>query len=155
MTEWISGIWENLLGDVAFAVLASVASYLFFRWRSGISALRGNKSLSPDSKQVLFESGKHLFVADKDGLRQLTRRGQDRYPQWSPDSRLIAYSSLVKENWDVWIVEAKTGKTVQLTTAKGPERPIGWNERGDLLVNMGGATLIVNRNEIEKRLRDG
>ena len=107
--------------------------------------------ISPDGSRLAYgsDSGSdaHIWVYDLNGgisPRQLTFRGRNRYPVWSPDSRSIAFQS--DRDGDLAIFH-------QLADASGPvaERltkaspgiahvPESWSRNGDLLFSSADAS---------------
>jgi dipeptidyl aminopeptidase/acylaminoacyl peptidase len=84
-----------------------------------------------DGEGFTFDRRPHVFVVPAAGgeVRQLTDGDfPDAFPTWSPDGRLIAFTSehhpTRDENWsgDVFVVPAEGGEPRQLTDTPGPVR---------------------------------
>jgi len=79
---------------------------------------------SPDGRRVVFTSvrsgGPEIWVSDPDGsnTQQLTFLDaiDSNCPSWSPDGKVIAFSSAGKEEFDIYTVPAAGGKPRRLTT---------------------------------------
>src|SRR6202049_1727592 len=87
----------------------------------------GRPTWSPDGKNVAFISNmsgrNNLWIVPADGgwPVQLTVSDQRQTsPAWSPDGKWIAYQSDYDgdEQWDIFLVSAKTGKVVNLTQTR-------------------------------------
>jgi Tol biopolymer transport system component len=89
----------------------------------------GFASWSPDGSKLAFTGqnpgaglGESVFTinADGTGLEQLTSTpfpNGDAEPQWSPDGKLIAYTSNVGANIGMWLIDPLGGRQVRLTPA--------------------------------------
>ncbi len=80
---------------------------------------------SPDGKFLVLGTGflqqEDLFIsaADGTGVRQLTTDAfYDRWPQWSPDSQLVAFYSNRSGKYEIWTT-TPGGQLNQLTHAEG------------------------------------
>ena len=80
---------------------------------------------SPDGKFLVLGTGflqqEDLFIsaADGSGIRQLTTDAfYDRFPQWSPDSKLVAFYSNRSGKYELWTT-TPGGQLNQLTQADG------------------------------------
>jgi dipeptidyl aminopeptidase/acylaminoacyl peptidase len=87
----------------------------------------GSPTWSPDGKSIAFISNmsgrNNLWTVPADGgwPVQLTISDQRQSsPAWSPDGKWIAYQSDYDgdEQWDIFLVSAKTGKVVNLTQTR-------------------------------------
>jgi len=70
-----------------------------------------------------------IWTASEDGTRtkRLTdHRARDVYPRFSPDGRLIAFSSNRYGNYDVFVVPATGGTPKRLTFHTGTDDVVGW-----------------------------
>jgi Tol biopolymer transport system component len=100
-----------------------------------------NPQLSPDGEWLTFwEAGKQedIFVIKTDGtgLRQLTNDVyKDRYPEWSPDGRRIAFHSNRAGKHDIWLINPDGSALERLTYAPAPAvyRPV-WSPDGKRLI---------------------
>ena len=157
MTEFWDNIFGNIVGDALFGLIAFVLGILFSRYREKVASItKGKPTISPDGEKVVYEANGDIHITDSDkGLHSLVGGHNNRFPLWSKDSKYLAFSSFYNKSWDVFVVSLKTGKAVRMTTAPGPERPVGWSDNGELLISMGGAVLTVSREEVEKRIQNG
>ncbi|MFN0277168.1 MAG: S41 family peptidase [Pyrinomonadaceae bacterium] len=87
----------------------------------------GSYGLSPKGERALFAARGDIFTApiEKGGIRNLTKSSDahDRFPNWSPDGKTIAYISDKSGEEEVWTV-AQDGSTppVQITTGGNAQR---------------------------------
>ena len=73
---------------------------------------------------------------------------------FSPDGRWLAFqSNRDGGDWNVYVVDIASQKTVQITKIKGTERAIGWDMTGQLYVDLGGSLLVVKSIELENKLK--
>jgi TolB protein len=90
-----------------------------------------NPSWSPDGRQLAYDNGAEIYIADADGanVRELTAGVS---PSWSPDGRSIAYVSFNAEwNSDISVVELSSGRVTRLTDGPGLDAFPDWSPRGD------------------------
>ncbi len=106
----------------------------------------GGSTWSPDGKTVAFVSNlsgrNNLWLVPSEGgwPTQLTVSDQRQTsPTWSPDGKWIAYMSDYDgdEQWDIFLVSAKTGQVVNLTnTREIAEESPTWSHDGRYLAYM-------------------
>ena len=95
-------------------------------------------------RQPSFANGKVTFsylgsiwVADEDGsnIHRLTvNRARDVMPRFSPDGKLIAFSSNRKGNNDVFVIPVTGGKPKQLTFHSAEDMVVGWSPDGKKII---------------------
>jgi len=99
--------------------------------------------LSPDEKRIVVETeerlGNIVWVYDLSGstdIRQLTLKGNNQRPIWTPDSSRVTFASGQDGQWSIYIQPADgSGTPERLTTAeKGTESwPDSWSPDGKTL----------------------
>lgn len=104
-------------------------------------------SFAPDGRWIVFES--HVYDADTpgqlwkvrsngNGLQQLTRGGDDRQPNWSPQGDLIVFQRFSKGQWDLWTMDSDGDGLRNIThTPRLDETDVSWSPSGDWLVFSG------------------
>jgi Tol biopolymer transport system component/DNA-binding winged helix-turn-helix (wHTH) protein len=60
--------------------------------------------------------------------------GLESEPSWSPDGRMIAYSSDLSGNFDIWVRPVSEGNPIRVTTSEGHDWQPDWAPEGNLLV---------------------
>ncbi len=80
--------------------------------------------------RVTFSYLGDIWIANEDGsaVRRLTdNRAREIYPRFSPDGRLIAFSSNRYGNNDVFVVPIEGGAPRRLTFHTGTDEVVGWS----------------------------
>ena len=97
---------------------------------------------SPDSKQIVFQSGGNLWVMDANGgnSHSLTNDDatRDMYPDWSPDGQQIVFTSdrnrvwevEARDNWDIYVMNADGTNLINLTNHPARDRSPAWSPDG-------------------------
>jgi tricorn protease len=83
--------------------------------------------------KVTFGYMGSIWIANEDGsnVQRLTvNRGRDSFPRFSPDGKLIAFSSNRMGNNDVYVIPAAGGKPKQLTFHFAEDMVVGWSPDG-------------------------
>ncbi|MCL7960288.1 MAG: DPP IV N-terminal domain-containing protein, partial [marine benthic group bacterium] len=58
----------------------------------------------------------------------------DRYPSWSPAGGALAFESNRDGNWNLYLMDPRTGNVTQLTDHPADDRFPGWDPIGQTLV---------------------
>lgn len=88
-----------------------------------------NAAISPDGSTVAFTFRGDIYSVSVTGgqARQLTTSpAYDGAPVWSPDGRMIAFSSDRDGSTDVFVMPAAGGTARKLTSHALPEIPLAW-----------------------------
>ncbi len=105
----------------------------------------GEPAFSEDGSKIYFaaESKKafsaryisiHVMNIDgSDGVK-LTETADSRNPAVSPDGNLVAYSSRVSGNYDIWVMSPDGTDKKRLTDATGDENSPAWSPDGNTIV---------------------
>ncbi len=137
--ELLDGPWWSKDGSkLAFAFSTSEALpediYVVNRDGTGLRNVTNTPDISedfaswsPDGSRLAMTGGNpgaglgiSVFTINVDGtgLKQLTSTPQpngDAEPQWSPDGKLIAYTSNVGANIGIWMIDPRGGRPVRIT----------------------------------------
>lgn len=83
---------------------------------------------------IVFVYANDLWIVSKDGgdARRLTSsEGQESFPHFSPDGKLIAFTGQYDGNTDVYLVPTEGGQPVRLTWHPGNDQVTGWTPDGN------------------------
>ncbi|KPK76067.1 MAG: hypothetical protein AMJ79_08470, partial [Phycisphaerae bacterium SM23_30] len=86
---------------------------------------------------IVFSYHGDLWLIDEDGsgARQLTdHRARDEYPRFSPDGKMIAFSSDRLGNNDIWVMPAAGGEVRQVTFHTTDDTMLYWTPEGNRIL---------------------
>ncbi len=90
---------------------------------------------------VVFTSGEDIWTAPLDGgdaVRLTIHDGQERYPKFSPDGSLIAFTGEYDGNTDVYVMNSKGGDITRVTYHPGVDEVVGWHTvKNKIIFNSG------------------
>jgi tol-pal system beta propeller repeat protein TolB len=99
---------------------------------------------APDGSRIAFTSGKddisnftlYTIAADGTNPRRLLEpvKGDNWYPTWSPQGDKIAFQSNRDGNFEIYIVEVKTGEVTRLTNNQATDSMPNWSPDGEKIV---------------------
>ncbi len=118
----------NIMKKIVFLLLGWLCS--FQAQSQDQSSWMRYPSISPDGKSIAFTYKGDLYrVASSGGTaQQLTfHEAHDFMPQWSKDSKQIAFASDRYGNFDVFIMDADGGPATRLTFHSGNEYPYSFS----------------------------
>jgi Tol biopolymer transport system component len=94
---------------------------------------------SPDSKQIVYRSGRNgkqgIWISNRDdsGAHNITNEGSDSFPSWSPDGRKIAFQRDAGGNVDIYVMNVDGSNIRRLTEAPGPDTLPAWTPDGHIV----------------------
>jgi dipeptidyl aminopeptidase/acylaminoacyl peptidase len=103
-----------------------------------------NLSWAPDGRSIAFEESGNIFILDVESRQARTRidaPGTARHPRFSPDGRLLTYSSDESGRDQVYVVPAFGGSARVQVSSRGGFAP-EWGPRGDELFFVGSEDAI-------------
>jgi len=119
-------------GDAARVIAHKFADEIIFRLGGGIPGIAESKIYF-----VSDRSGhKEIWAMDYDGAnqRQLTNRGSiSLSPRISPDGSRLAFSSLTKTGWDIFMFSLDLNRVVSFPRFGGTNLSPAWSPDGTLL----------------------
>ncbi len=83
--------------------------------------------------QITFAYGDDIWVSPKTGgvaSRLSSPQGEESFPRFSPDGKMIAYTANYNGNSDVYIIESNGGVPKRLTFHGMYDRVLGWTPDG-------------------------
>lgn len=93
----------------------------------------GSPALSPNGRQVVFRALNDLYLLDIGGgsAKPLTNDAFSKVdPTWSPDGKILAYSTDKGGTLDIWLRDMATGASRQLTHFDGAAVSSAWSRDG-------------------------
>ncbi len=114
----------------------SIVSAVFYLLVAGAVSLCAADDLKlmrfPDIHEntVVFVSGEDIWSASVEGgvaVRLTLHDGAERYPQFSPDGKLIAFTGDYDGNADVYVMNAYGGEIIRVTYHPGADEVVGWH----------------------------
>ncbi len=108
---------------------------LSFLYGTVNAQINGSLMQYPDvsDSQITFVYGDDVWIVPKSGgtaSRLSSPKGIERYPKFSPDGNMIAYTANYNGNSDVYVIEANGGIPKRLTYHGMFDRVLGWTPDG-------------------------
>lgn len=103
----------------------------------------GDARLSPDGTKVAYVRQYHdlgkeksftdiwLYSIDTGESRKLTNSGKDRSPRWSPDGRLLAFTSDRSGKSQIWVIDPSGGEAWRIPTKEAVQGEFVWSPDGN------------------------
>ena len=110
---------------------------MFTNYAFNTKNYRSNPDWSPDGLTIAYQAyvpdGSGIFQLFTMSLRdrvphQLTSESENEDPGWAPDSRHLVFTSTRSGTKQLWVIDAQSGRTRQLTHA-GTSRLGAWSPR--------------------------
>lgn len=80
--------------------------------------------------QIVFVHGEDIWKAPTAGgmaVRLTLHDGEERFPKFSPDGKMIAFSAEYDGNQDVYVMDSDGGGITRLTFHPGADELVGWH----------------------------
>jgi TolB protein len=95
----------------------------------------------------------HVMNADGSNNVKLTDTSDCREPSVSPDGRSIAYLSKLAGNYDIWVMDVNSRKSMQVTDTKGDESSPSWSPDGTRLLYSFAGDIYTQEPDAPKAVR--
>ena len=95
-----------------------------------------NNDISPDGSKIAFTYKGNIYTVPVHGglaSQITTNQAYEADPIWTPDGRNIVFSSYREKSKDIYMVSAKGGAPVRLTSHTGNETPLEVMKNGNIL----------------------
>jgi tricorn protease len=87
--------------------------------------------------KVIFVYGEDIWSASTDGgiaTRLTINDGAERYPKFSPNGDLIAFTGEYDGNADVYVMDAHGGNITRVTYHPGNDQVVGWHPLNNKII---------------------
>ena len=141
---WRLAVWAMGLGMVCGAMTAQQKRAITFQDLAAMGRI-SEQAISPDGKWIAYTVAtpslpanrleRNLWLVPVAGgeARQLTRSGRDTRPQWSPDSKQIAFLSTRGGGAAVYMLSLEGGEAWRVTELAGGAENLVWSPDGKTL----------------------
>ena len=95
-----------------------------------------NNDISPDGNKIAFTYKGNIYTVPVQGglaSQITTNQAYEADPIWTPDGQSIVFSSYREKSKDIYMVSAKGGAPVRLTSHTGNETPLEVMKNGNIL----------------------
>ncbi|HRX11478.1 MAG TPA: PDZ domain-containing protein, partial [Draconibacterium sp.] len=126
---------KNLLGICISAVLLTVV------FTQNLTAGQLKRFPDINGNKVVFVSGDDIWTAPVQGgdaVRLTLHDGNERYPKFSPDGSMIAFTGEYDGNSDVYVMNSNGGDIRRVTFHPGVDEVVGWDPvKNKIIFNSG------------------
>ncbi|MBN2184859.1 MAG: PD40 domain-containing protein [Candidatus Krumholzibacteriota bacterium] len=125
---------RTLSGRFVSAVVFTAISVLVILIAAETSAGENKRPLMrfPDihGDRIVFVCGEDIWIAGSSGgtaCRLTVDDGTERYPRFSPDGKMLAFTGQYDGNSDVYVMDADGGGITRVTWHPGDDEVVGWH----------------------------
>jgi tricorn protease len=89
------------------------------------------------NENIVFVYANDLWIVNKEGgnaHRLTSNEGEESYPHFSPDGKLIAFTGQYDGNTDVYLIPVEGGQPQRLTWHPGADQVTGWTPDGESIL---------------------
>ncbi len=124
--RYLGGVYALWVKDLALGTLTEIPG----------TGNAYNPQLSPNGRQVAFTDYPFVHVVDLESHERILVDDQsdEQVLRWSPESRWLAYDSQMDGSPDLYVWDASTGNSLQLTDTDEREHRLAWSPDGRHLV---------------------
>lgn len=106
---------------------------------SAMAQLDARMMRTPDvsGDRIVFTHAGDLWLVSREGgiaTRLSSPKGEELFPQFSPDGNSIAYSANYDGNTDVYVIPTAGGRPTRVTAHGYPDRVVGWHPNGSRVI---------------------
>lgn len=125
-------------------ILKTIIPVLLFLLLTNLTTFGGTQLMRfPDihDNQIVFVSGNDIWTVAADGgvaSRLTVDDGKERYPRFSSDGKMIAFTGQYDGNSDVYVMDNQGGNIQRVTFHPGNDEVIGWHPTKNKIVFTSG-----------------
>jgi len=124
---------EYLIKKITMKILKISIQALLFLFLTNLTTYAGTQLMRfPDihENQIVFVSGNDIWTVAAEGgvaSRLTVDDGKERYPRFSPDGTMIAFTGEYDGNSDVYVMDNQGGNIQRVTFHPGNDEVVGWH----------------------------
>ena len=126
---------------IGFIFFITIIFFLFLKGFNLLRIIKGSGETPTSSEISTRQVSDSLLITTDDKIfkiqskRQITfSKSPDLHPRWSPDNKYIAFHSLRKGNYDIWLFNCENSTIDQLTSNLKNEKYASWSPDGKKIV---------------------
>ncbi|MGB8166463.1 MAG: S41 family peptidase [Chthoniobacteraceae bacterium] len=98
--------------------------------------------------QIAFVYAGDIWIAPKTGgaaARLSSPRGEEQFPRFSPDGRMLGFSGNYEGNMDIYVIPVTGGEPLRITHHGAKDRMLGWSADGKTIYFASDMAAFTNR----------